>query len=159
MRRCARYACSPAPPTTSAVRATWTSTPRADTRENADGSTAVGTNRISKILDEKVLQENFEDPLSGFKGTSISVYNPKMDQWFQSWADNKGGFFSFYGELNDENPVFRTIAQNIDGHSIVRRMVFKDITEDNFVWEWEVSRDGGLNWELRWRMHYSRKDK
>ena len=128
------------------------------TWENPDGSIAEGYNQISKTLDGKVIQENFEDPSSGFKGTSISVYNPKLEQWFQSWADNNGGFFSFYGELNGENPVFSTTAQNVDGHSVVRRMVFKDITRDNFEWDWEVSSDGGLKWELKWRIHYTRKD-
>lgn len=44
---------------------------------NPDGSEVKGSNKIVKILNQKVLQENFKDPNTNFEGTSISVYNPE----------------------------------------------------------------------------------
>ena len=39
------------------------------------------------------------DTSRGYKGTSISVYNPQSKQWHQSWAENNGGFYKFIGEF------------------------------------------------------------
>jgi len=74
-----------------------------------------GTNNIVKILDGTVLQENFEDPTSGFKGTSISVYNKKKNEWHQAWADNQGGYYNFIGEINGDTRIFKTIPKKING--------------------------------------------
>lgn len=122
-----------------------------------EGIERKGINKIVKILDDSVVQENFEDMRNGFKGTSISVYNPRAKKWYQSWADNKGGYFSFEGTYEDGNPIFKTLVQEIEGHKVIRRMVFRNITEDSFVWDWEISLDNGSSWELKWQIQYQRK--
>ncbi len=59
-----------------------------------DGSIGKGANEIVKTLDGKVIQEHFRatnaSNMTGFKGTSISVFNPKSNSWHQAWADNQG---------------------------------------------------------------------
>jgi len=40
---------------------------------NPDSSYTYGENHIVKTLDGNVIQEHFNDPTTGFKGTSISV--------------------------------------------------------------------------------------
>jgi hypothetical protein len=42
------------------------------------------------------------------------------------------------------------------GGTIISRMVFYDISEDSFTWDWESSTDDGDNWTLNWRIEYSR---
>lgn len=127
--------------------------------QNAEGKTVRGTNSIIKILDGKVLQENFEDPSTGFKGTSISVYNPLTKTWKQAWADNQGGYFDFIGNIENGNRIFQTHPKKEGDKVIISRMVFKDIKTDSFVWDWEKTEDGGKTWTLQWRPNYERQKK
>ena len=125
--------------------------------QKGDGSTGHGTNTIVRILDGKVIQENFEDPESGFKGMSLSVYNPTTKKWHQAWADNAGGYFDFTGSVFDGNPIFKTTAVQQGEKTIVQRMLFKNITKDRLVWDWEKTEDGGNHWTLQWSIQYTRK--
>ncbi len=119
-----------------------------------------GENRIEKTLDGKVLQENFmgiEGQYAGFKGTSISVFNPQTGSWHQAWADNNGGYINFVGEMDGDKRIFKTIPrQGPDGAVIISRMRFYDIEPDSFTWDWERSTDGGKTWTLNWRINYKR---
>ena len=130
--------------------------------EEGDGKTGRGTNVIEKTLDGKVIQENFritEGNNAGFKGTSISVYQPRLQKWKQAWADNNGGYFNFTGQLDGEKRIFKTeVSELKDGSKSIQRMVFYDITEDSITWDWEASNDGGKTWALNWRNFYSRMD-
>ncbi|NER13168.1 hypothetical protein GWK08_06940 [Leptobacterium flavescens] len=124
---------------------------------NAKGTTIKGNNSIVKILDGKVIQENFTDPSTGFKGTSISVFNPQTKQWHQAWADSQGGYIDLIGAMDGEKRIFKTKPVQQGDKKVVRRMVFKDISENGFTWDWESTTDGGENWKLLWRIEYSKK--
>lgn len=132
------------------------------TWEMANGATGKGVNIIEKTLDGKVIQENFEaldaGQISGFKGTSISVYNPRSKSWHQAWADNQGGYFDFIGEIDGDKRIFKTKAIERDGQTIISRMVFYEIEKDQFKWDWERTTDGGKTWNLQWRINYQRAD-
>jgi len=125
--------------------------------QKGDGTTGQGTNSIVRILDGKAIQENFEDPGSGFKGMSLSVFNTTTKKWHQAWADNAGGYFSFTGSISDGNPVFSTTPVKQGEKKVMQRMLFKDITKDSLVWDWEKTEDDGAHWKLQWRIHYKRK--
>ena len=126
----------------------------------SDGTSGKGKNIISKTLDGKVLQENFEavdsGPYNGFKGTSISVFNPNTKSWHQAWADNQGGYFNFVGEVDNDKRIFKTLPVVRDGKETVARMRFYNIESDGFIWDWEQTKDGGETWTLQWRIHYKR---
>ena len=128
---------------------TWTS---------AEGKIGKGTNRISKILDGKVIQENFSDAEGNFKGISISVYNPTKKMWHQAWADNQGGYFDFEGQVEGEKRIFRTQLKELNGEKIIQRMVFYNIHTKSLTWDWEISRDGGATWQLQWRINYLKRN-
>ena len=119
-----------------------------------------GVNRIEKTLDGQVIQENFEGiegQYAGFKGTSISVFNPQSGSWHQAWADNNGGYINFIGEMDGDKRIFKTLPrQGPNGTTIISRMRFYDIEEDSFTWDWERSTDGGETWTLNWRISYTR---
>jgi hypothetical protein len=125
---------------------------------NAEGNIDKGTNRISKILDGKVIQENFSDAEGSFKGMSISVYNPTKKTWHQAWADNQGGYYDFEGQVEGEKRIFRTQMKELNGEKIIRRMVFHKINFNSFTWDWEISRDGGATWHLQWRINYLKRN-
>ena len=127
----------------------------------ADGTRSTGYNRVVKILDDKVVQENFvsfsekeEIPL---KGMSLSVYNPRTHEWQQTWADNQGSYLDFKGSLKGNDRIFATSRKKADGSRVMLRMVFTDIQQDRFTWRWEASEDEGENWQLLWQIFYQRK--
>ena len=126
----------------------------------ADGTTGAGKNHILKTLDGKVIQENFEaidnGAYKGFKGTSISVFNPNTKTWHQAWGDNQGGYFNFVGEVHDGNRIFKTSVNPQGQGALLLRMRFYNIEEDSFTWDWEQSKDGGESWNLQWRINYQR---
>lgn len=128
--------------------------------DEGDGKVGRGINIVEKTLDGTVIQENFritEGQQSGFKGTSISVYQQRFERWKQAWADNNGGYFDFTGESDGEKRIFRTEVRELpDGRKLVQRMVFYDITENSLMWDWEASYDGGETWTLNWRISYRR---
>lgn len=129
--------------------------------DEGDGKMGKGTNTISKILDGKVLQEEFaitDGSQKGFKGTSISVYQPRLKRWKQAWADNQGGYFDFIGEFDNDNRIFKSISIQEDGSKLIQRMVFRNIEKNAFVWDWEASKDDGKSWKLLWQIHYTRVD-
>ena len=125
---------------------------------NADGKIDKGTNSIKKILDGKVIQENFCETNGDFKGTSISVYNQTKKTWHQAWADNRGGYYDFEGAVEGKKRIFKTQLKNVNGEKVIQRMVFYDIADDALTWDWEISRDGGATWQLQWRIHYQKKN-
>ena len=130
------------------------------TWNEADGKKGKGLNTISKTLDENVINENFrilEGQSKGFKGTSISVYQPRQKRWKQAWADNQGGYFDFVGETDNGKRIFKTQPIKNGDNEVISRMVFKDIKKDSFVWDWESSVDGGKTWKLNWQINYKRK--
>lgn len=129
--------------------------------EEGDGM-GRGTNNVEKTLDGSVIQENFEitkGQNAGFKGMSISVYQPRFERWKQAWADNNGGYFDFTGKIEVNKRIFQTEVRELeDGREFTQRMVFYDITESSMTWDWESSEDGGESWTLNWRIFYERMD-
>ena len=130
------------------------------TWQEAGNQIGKGENTITTILDGKVIQEEFrilEGSSKGFKGNSLSVFNPTKNTWNQAWADNQGGYFSFSGLLEDDNRIFITPPKEVNGKEVIQRMVFRNIQPNNFTWDWESSYDGGKTWKLLWQIQYQRK--
>ena len=123
--------------------------------KNGDGTDGKGTNNIVRILDGKVIQENFVD-VKGFKGSSMTVLTPRTKTWRQAWADNQGCYFDFEGFVEGDKRGFKTQPKEVNGKVYMFRMIFYDIKKDSFVWDWEGSTDGGKTWSLNWRINYKR---
>lgn len=129
------------------------------TWDEADGKKGRGVNSIVKILNNTVIQENFsvlEGASKGYLGTSISVYNPQRKQWHQGYADNQGGYFNFIGEKSGDTYYFKTVPIVQGDKEIILRMKFYNITKESLMWDWESTQDGGKNWNLNWRIRYTR---
>ncbi len=131
------------------------------TWDEGNGITGRGINNIVKILDDKVIQENFvglEGRAKGFKGSSVSVFNPRAKSWHQAWVDNQGGYYDFVGEVDGDKKIFKTKMVEKDGKQLIQRMVFYDIKPTSLMWDWESSVDNGENWQLQWRIKYKKKE-
>lgn len=127
--------------------------------DEGEGKRGSGTNTITKILDGTVIQEVFvvtDGQQKGFKGMSHSVLGAASKQWHQAWVDNQGGYYNLVGERNGDVRIFKTLPRTSEGKQIVQRMVFKNITKDSFVWDWEKTEDGGKTWKLEWRIDYKK---
>jgi len=131
------------------------------TWKDGDGGMGKGTNHIVRILDGKVIQENFkavEGALAGYNGMSLSVYNPAVGHWKQAWTDNQGGYIDFTGRREGKRYFFETtVIENGQG-GMQQRMVFYNIQEDSLDWDWESTQDGGATWTLNWQIHYQRQE-
>ncbi len=125
---------------------------------DAKGEAVEGKNIIKKILDGCVIEENFSSPNDNFFGKSMSVYNPRINKWEQTWVDNNGGFMVFSGEYKNDKMILQREVKNKEGKLILQRMIFYNIEKNSFDWNWERSDDEGKSWELAWKIHYSRME-
>ncbi len=119
--------------------------------------TAHGTNSVKRILDTCVVEENFNGgnamPL---RGLSLSIYDVRAGKWKQTWVDNQGAYLDFSGKFEAGQMVLAREAVTPTGATAMQRMVFKNITRDEFDWSWETSNDSGKTWTVAWPIHYKR---
>jgi hypothetical protein len=113
-----------------------------------------GTNRVERILDRKVIHESFTAP--DFTGISVSAYDPERKLWCQTWVDSNGTYLDFTGGFADGKMILMRTAI-VRGESCKQRMVWYDIEEHQFNWNWERSDDGGQTWRVLWQIHYTRR--
>jgi hypothetical protein len=116
-----------------------------------------GTNRIDKILDGKVIREQFDgNPAMDFRGMSLSVYDSRGEQWRQTWVDMRGNYWAFEGAFEEGRMTLATEVV-VEDKAVMLRMVFYNIAADELDWSWERSDDGGDSWQQNWHIHYTRK--
>ncbi len=117
------------------------------------GEDGRGTNHVTRILDAKVVQEDFQAP--DLHGMSFSVYDHERQLWCQTWVDNNGTYLDFIGKFEDGKMILSRDAI-VRGEKCKQRMVWYDIEDEQFHWNWERSDDGGQTWSILWKIHYQR---
>lgn len=122
------------------------------------GDSGRGTNSIKKIMDGCVIEENFDGtPSIQLKGMSVSTFSKHLGKWQQTWLDNSGSYLDFIGGFQDGKMILsRELV--IDGKELMQRMVWYNILENEFDWNWERSEDKGQTWKVLWKIHYKRKN-
>jgi hypothetical protein len=118
------------------------------------GEDGKGTNHVKKILDGKVIHEDFNAP--DLHGISHSVYDPERKLWCQTWVDNNGTYLDFTGKFEDGKMILSRDAI-VRGEACKQRMVWFNIEAKKFDWNWERSDDGGETWRTLWQIKYRRK--
>ena len=121
---------------------------------NPDSSIVYGSNTITKILDSSVIEENFLSPTQKYKGRSLSIFNQTKRTWHQAYVDNFGNYYDFIGLFEENKKIFSTDTSK----QIIQRMVFYNLSEESFTWDWEKSTDNGKTYQLSWRINYTRID-
>lgn len=125
---------------------------------NNPNETAHGTNSIRRILDGCIVEENFSGgDAMHLRGKSVSIFDVTAGKWKQTWVDNEGAYLDLVGEFKDGQMVLSREAARPDGTKASQRMVFKNITPNEFDWSWEGSKDGGKTWTVQWPIHYKRR--
>ena len=122
------------------------------------GEAGRGTNQLTRILNDKVIREDFSGggPNGHLVGLSLSVFDAERGVWRQTWVDDSGGYLELIGDVVDGCFSFRRDAPE-DGPTTQQRMVFRDVRPASFRWTWEVSEDGGATWVIRWDIAYTRQ--
>lgn len=115
-----------------------------------------GSNHIERILGDKVIQEYFNG--GDFIGISHSVWDAERKLWCQTWVDNNGTYLDFTGGFRDGQMILSRDAF-AKGQSFKQRMVWYNITVDEFDWNWERSDDDGVTWDVKWQIKYKRRKK
>ena len=126
------------------------------------GEVVHNTNSIKRILGSCIVQENFvgnsaPEQAPQLMGMSVSVFDVASGKWKQTWVDNQGSYLDFTGEFKDNQMILSRPATRPDGTKVIQRMVWKNITSNEFDWSWERSKDNGQTWEVIWPIHYKRK--
>ena len=118
------------------------------------GEDGKGKNHILRIMDDKIIQENFSAP--DLIGMSVSSYDAERKLWCQTWVDNNGSYLDFTGGFENEKMILSRDAI-VRGQACKQRMVWFNIEANQFDWNWERSDDRGQSWRALWRIKYTRK--
>jgi len=112
------------------------------------------TNHIEYILNGATIQENFKG--DEYKGMSVSVFSKEDNCWHQTWVDSSGSYLDFVGEFANGKMI---LARDgiVEGKTVKQRMVWYDIAETKFQWNWERSDDEGTTWRVLWHIQYQRR--
>ena len=115
-----------------------------------------GTNQIRRILEDRVIEEVFEchGEDGSLYGRSHSVLDSADGRWKQTWVDSSGAYLDFVGIVVDGRISFQRRA--LDSRNVLQRMVWLDVHDDHFRWEWQRSVDDGVTWEVSWPLQYQR---
>ena len=124
-----------------------------------DGEKGTGTNRVTR--DEYgacVITERFRFDDGSFNGFSISTYRPGPGHWRQTWVDDQGGYFDFFGgPVSGSDYSFVFEDRRVTEKQPFRRMIFQDVKPDSFTWRWQRRDKASEPWTDRWVINYRRK--
>lgn len=116
-----------------------------------------GSNQIRKILDGKVVEENFAYLDGSFHGRSWTVRSARQGNWQQTWVDDSGAYLLLESTTIGDSVILQMTAPVVQaGQSVHKRMVFFNIQAGRFDWDWQSSVNG-KDWTSTWLIHYVRK--
>lgn len=125
---------------------------------DAQGQKQKGTNTINKILGGCVIEENFSTVgANPYLGKSHSVYDAAGGKWKQTWVDSGGAYLDLSGGFEGGTMTLSREGNDPKGNKIMQRMVFSEIRNDSFLWDWESSADKGKTWKNNWKINYKKK--
>jgi hypothetical protein len=115
------------------------------TWKDRDSSAARGENTITRIMGGRVLQERFRalsGSMVGYEGMSLSLFDVTAKKWFQTWVDSDGNYLDFTGGAMGKDRFFAREYHEQNGGTVQQRMIFYNIAQDAFDWDWERSSSG-----------------
>ena len=126
------------------------------------GDTKVGDNKIEKLLNDCLIQENWIGS-SGGEGKSWFFYDVNIKQWKQIWitqnSTRPGGLKEKFliKEFEDGAVRFQGKYPNEDGNIIFDRTTLTPQNNGSVRQLIEVSTDGGKTWEPNFDAVYLKK--
>lgn len=121
--------------------------------KNAQGVT-VGTSTIQLILNDCVVLENWNTPVSS--GKSFSNFNSNDGKWHQTWVTDKGGLTYYTGGMEGDRMVL--VADTVaNGKKTLLRMTYSKLENGDVRQHGESSTDEGKTWTTTYDFTYVRK--
>lgn len=121
--------------------------------KNAQG-VVVGSSSIQLILNQCVILENWNTPVSS--GKSFNIFNASDGKWYQTWVTDKGGLTHYVGEFKDGKMML--VAENTaNGKKTLNRMTFSKLPNGDVRQHGETSADDGKTWTTTFDFIYMRK--
>ena len=111
----------------------------------ANGKVA-GHSRITRILGDCVIFEEWESAGGGFAGKSFNRYDASDGKWHQQWVDNQGTVLELAGGREGASMILEGGATTADGQPVLHRITWTDNDDGTVRQVWENSRDEGSNW-------------
>ena len=105
-----------------------------------------GTNHLTKLLGQCVIQENWESGGGKFKGTSFNFYDPARKEWHQTWVDSSGGTLRLDGGLVGGSMQLSGKRTESNGDEVVERITWTPLEDGRVRQHWQASIDKGENW-------------
>jgi hypothetical protein len=120
---------------------------------------AKGRQRIEAILGGCAISENFsaDGPKEPWAGKSYSSWQPQLGKWRQTWVDDGGSFLAFTGGVEDGVMTLYGEPRTVKDVSFQMRMVFKNVTADSLLWEWQRSADEWKTATVMMSIDYKRR--
>jgi len=136
----------------------WHGSWRAETVAGGTDPRVVAFNEVTWLWGRAALLENFSMPgkQGQFHGRSISVAVAGRG-WCQTWVDSDGQYLDFVGGRVGEEMILDRTASRADGSTVRQRMRWWDIAPNTFSWDWLHACAGSAEWDLDWRLRYTRK--
>jgi tetratricopeptide (TPR) repeat protein len=125
------------------------------------GGVPAGSSKIELILEECVVQENWQSLNSPYSGKSYNIYDSALKRWEQYWVDDTGGNIFFHGELSKEGVMdyWTDDIPQSGGPALRRHLQFIPIGPDKVRQFSRGSTDGGKTWAVEYDFTYVRKAK
>ena len=107
------------------------------------GDAGRGTNRLTRILNDKVIREDFSGggPNGHLVGLSLSVFDAERGVWRQTWVDDSGNYIALTGGVEAGVMTLYGEPRTQDDKTIQMRMVFQNVTASSLHWEWQRTED------------------
>ena len=106
----------------------------------ANGKLA-GRSRVTQILGDCVIFEEWESIGGGFAGKSFNRYDSIDGMWHQQWVDNQGTVLELSGNREGASMILEGRATGVDGNPVLHRITWTDNDDGSVRQVWESSRD------------------
>ena len=116
-----------------------------------------GTNRIEKILNGCVLQENWKSA-GGGEGKSWNWFDIGDGKWHQLWLASQGTpALNLAGTFADNVMRYEGTSIGAGGVTVMNRLQFFKLPDDKIRQVWDQSTDAGKTWKTVFDGEYRRK--
>ena len=97
----------------------------------------IGTNKLVKMQNNCVLQENWESKTSPNKGSSYNYFDKNDGFWHQVWIDNTGSVLNLKGKLIDGKMVLKSDVVTSQKGKYINRITWSKNEDGSVTQVWD----------------------
>jgi hypothetical protein len=121
------------------------------------GKKLLGKNKLVKLQDNCIMQENWTSAAGKYTGTSYNFYNSSTKKWEQLWLDNQGGYLKLEGEFKNGNMILSSApTKDAKGKFYINRITWSPLKDGRVRQHWELTYDEGKTWKTAFDGYYQK---